>query len=723
MAAIQNKIIIGSLTQPTYEFDNNLIMDNPSVYQYVGIVGDELMTDKFEPVVADKQENLDNVTRFVSSDGYEIWTQDNFVYVVDVQKNANVSGLIDLPAGTPVWYYADGDLVGKFYVNDVSRDGTNRFALDCMSAIGLLERMYHAGGIYSVTTFGTVVASILAKNIFGTGDAAIDYSIDDDVAALVVSGYLPYSTKRENLQQLMTAYGVNIIKDADGNPRFTFIRTSPEEAEEVSDDDIYDVGEVEYKRPYSKVTVMEHTYLEDSEADAITLFDNTTGSVAVNEEIVFSQSPIVVSSLVVTGSLTIVSSNCNCAVVSGSGTLCGKTYVHTTRNVSKVNAQAGTERVSDIKNCTMINAGNSQNLLNRLYAFYCPVSRIKKVTNKVKYNNQRCGKHYKFKNKYGEVETSLLTHLQITASSFNAASAEWYAGYVPAGQEGLYQHVMILDKDTYAEDGGTFTVPEGATSIKVVMIGGGTGGSSGYPGYNGDDAYVYTDINLDDNVSGNEYGAEGGDGGDGGAGGSAGRVKTVVIENPSATYSYTIGSGGSGGNSTGFRKDTISELRAALENENPGTTYTDQQIQAMIDQEQSDWTGTPNAGSSGTATTFGSYSTADQEAYVPTGGVYDPIEGKYYALPGKTGVRGGKGGARQVDGNWYTSGEDIEFNGVVYEGGTTGSVLRTVSGLPEATINVPGGNGAGAAVGLGRDGHSHMDGDSSQTTSWEVTTD
>lgn len=720
---IENRIIIGSLSNPSFTFDNSLIQGGMTVTQNVAIVGDELTIDKFTPVVSDSEENLADVTRFVSSDGFEIFTQDNFVYVVDVEERAHVSELINLAAGTPVWYYSDDELVGKYYVGSVTREGTNKFSIECVSAIGLLDKMYSAGGMYTTTTFGTVAAAILAKNIMGTGTAAIDYSIDDDVAALVVGGYIPYGTKRDCLHTLVFAYGVNILKDANGNPRFSFIHTSPENAPEIAPEKTYDTGTVEYGRPYSKVSVLEHTYLADTTEDDVTLYDNSTGVAAVNEQVVFSEAPIIVASLTTTGSLTVVSSNPNCAIVSGSGTLLGKPYTHTTRTVSKVNALGDTEQTASVENCTLINTSNSQNLINRLYAFYCPGAFIEKIKDKIVYEHQRCGKHYRVTNKYGEKKTALLSSLSITASSFLAADAEWYAGFVPAGQEGLYQHVMVLDAETYAEDEGVFELPEGVTSIKVVMIGGGTGGSSGYPGENGDDAYVYTNISHDRDMTGNVYGARGGAGGKGGTGGAAGRVKAVVINNPATTYNYTIGAGGNGGNATGFIKDTVDELRRALENENPNTTYTDAQIQAMIDQEQTTWNGTPNAGSAGTATTFGTYSTADQDAYVPTGGVYDPIEGKYYALTGKTGVHGGRGGARQVNDIWYTDGEDVELNGIVYKGGTTGSTLHTVTGLPEATIIAPGGNGAGAAVGLGRDGHSHMDGDSSQTTSWEVTTD
>ena len=106
-----------------------------------------------------------------------------------------------------------------------------------------------------------------------------------------------------------------------------------------------------------------------------------------------------------------------------------------------------------------------------------------------------------------------------------------------------------------------------------------------------------------------------------------GRFILVVIQNPSATYSYTIGTGGEGGAHTGYIPDTVDELRAAMENEHPDTEYTDNELQNMINTyENSGWTGSPNPGSAGTASTFGSYSSADGVAQT----VYEPITDQFF---------------------------------------------------------------------------------------------
>ena len=726
------RIYIGSVSQPDYYFEQK---DSFSVKttQKVALVGKELSIDTFEPVVQDDITHLIDAYHFRSSDGQEIVTDVGEQYVIDVGEETNESGLISLEYGTPVWYFRDNELIGNFYYSKTDRIARNQYRLNCVSAIGLLDKMQHGGGLFTATTFQTVLDHILASDMHGTGNPVIRYAIDDDVASLPVSGWFGKDTKRNNLYKLMFANGVNIIKNVDsreeynGIPRFTFIYTAPSSPTRIETAQVYEQGTQEYGKPYSKVSVTEHTYTPLTSENPVTLFDNSTGTSVTDEEIWFSNAPIIVSTLAVEGSLTVVSATVNSAVVRGNGKLTGVPYTHTTRVLESIVSGGDSEKTVRVENCTMVNSINSENLLNRLKAYYQPTGLIRIIKNGIVYTDQRCGKPYQFTTPFDETETAYLMKMDINASEVFKAECEWRENYVPAGQAGLYQHVIILDADTYAEDGGTFEWPDGEApeECKVVIIGGGTGGGSGWPGKNGGDARTYTNIEQTADLSAIYYGAEGGDGGNGGSGGSPGRVKIVTIENPAASYSYTIGTGGEGGAATGFIKDTVAELRRALENENPGETYTDAQIEALIAQESSNWNGSPNAGSVGTASTFGSYSSADNDGYVPQGGVYEPHTDRYFALNGNAGIKGGKGGARKVQTgstfNWITDGEDVaDLDGTVYHGGSTGEALRVVQGLPEGKILAYGGNGAGAAVGIDRSTHEHINGLHDQETDWYV---
>lgn len=732
---MRNKIYIGSLSTPDYTFDNDTTF-SANINQKVALVGQTLSYDTLTIDVEDDYDNLVDAFRFRSSDGEQIVDANGSLYVINVE-GISESGLIDLAYGTPVWYYNEDELVGKFYVDNVTRDGRNKYKLECVSAIGLLDKMQHGGGLFQQSTFGDVLAHILASGLHGTGNAVIGYEIDDDVASISVSGWLPYATKRENLYQLIFAYGVNIVKNADGNPRFAFVYTATDTPTFIEEGVIFMDGGVTYEKPYSSVSVTEHTYTAVTSENAVTLFDNSNDVSTSNQEIWFNQAPVIVSTLTASGGLTIVSATENSAIVSGIGKLEGIPYTHTKHIVSETNPNATEEKVIDVTDCTMVNVVNSDNLIRRLYAFYCPEDKIKHIKGSFQQTNERCGKSYGFKNAFGEDEIAYLASMEINASTFLKANAEFYGNYIPAGQAGLYSHVDVLTPVWDSVNNqwvytGTWTVPEGVEQAKVVIIGGGAGGSSGWPGENGRDAYAHINVEQDDDISAIWFGAEGGNGGSGGEGGSPGRVKTITLENLTEgnVLSFTLGQGGSGGNATGFIKDTREELRSALRNENPNTEYTDEQIDALIEQESSTWNGSPNAGTDGSATTISdginTWSSADNDANVPSGGVYDPINGNFYALTGHKGINGGKGGAREIkkDGysNWITDGEDVVGkDGKKYRGGSTGTALTSVSGLSEARFSAYGGNGAGAAVGLDRGNHEHMDGDNNQSASWGVT--
>lgn len=798
MKALKNEIFVGSLpetgTPPDYYFVNKAILKVATV-QSVALVGQELSIDEFNPVVADNYESTVSVRLFRSSDGKAIETSDGSLYAVDVSENTE-SDFVNVPYGTPMWYKHLGELVGKFYITQVKRQAKNKYQVNSVSAIGLLDKMYTGGGLFLASTFKTVLGFILAAGLHGEGEPVISYLIDDEVANLTVSGWIPYSTKRNALYQLIFSNGVNITKDVYGDPRFTFVYKADidDEVEEVKSENIYNGGSIEYDKPYSRVEISEHTYTPDTSAESVTLFDNTDKSAVDHEEIWFDAAPVIVSTVAATGNLIIETDPVtgeplvteNSAVVSGAGVLTGVPYTHTTKTVARNNAAAPEEKVVSVTDCTLVSLVNSDNLMSRLFAFYCQSGNIEKIKNSIVYSKERCGKAYRFADPFQkpvrDPETgkriiqpnavAYLASMEINASSFNKADCEWYANYEPAGQAGLYDVMVRMQPDK--EQGiysGTWTVPEGVTQFKVVLIGGGTGGTSGWPGANGEDTYTHTQVEEDADISGMWYGAEGGEGGEGGTGGRQGKVKVVTVENavPGTVYSWTVGHGGEGGAATGFIPDTVDELRQAFENEDPDTEYTDAELQEIIDEYVAAYvaagkpvfSGSINAGIDGTATSFGIdggtvWSTDDQDVddITSRAPVYDPRYNVYYNLPGGAGIKGGKGGARKVQSggtfNWVTGGESVtgpyyHIEGEaelpegeeapasrVYSGGSTGNVLTSVSGLDEAVIKAYGGNGAGAAVGLdakavdeetGLPIYGHMHGGSNQSTEWWVSVD
>lgn len=154
------KIYIGSLDDPLYYFEQPQTFGAKST-QRVNLVGQELTIDTFEPVVMDDIDKLRNVMIFRSSDGHEILVGAGEIYAKLLSDKIGVSGLIDLPYGTPLWYFYEQMLIGKFYIKNVDRVGTNKYQPHCVSVIGLLDKMQHSGGLFLRSTFGQVVKHIL----------------------------------------------------------------------------------------------------------------------------------------------------------------------------------------------------------------------------------------------------------------------------------------------------------------------------------------------------------------------------------------------------------------------------------------------------------------------------------------------------------------------------------------------------------------------------------
>ena len=157
------KIYVGSLTDPLYYFEQATSFGAVST-QRVNLIGQELTIDTFEPVVMDNIDNLVNVRIFRSSDGKEIIVGAGEIYATKINDGVSLSGLIDLEYGTPVWYYYEETLIGKFYYQKTGRPGSNKYKLHCVSVVGLLDKMMHDGGLYPTATFGDILENIMMLN-------------------------------------------------------------------------------------------------------------------------------------------------------------------------------------------------------------------------------------------------------------------------------------------------------------------------------------------------------------------------------------------------------------------------------------------------------------------------------------------------------------------------------------------------------------------------------
>lgn len=519
--------------------------------------------------------------------------------------------------GDPVTYSRDGTLFGKFFLRTLERVGKNRWKIDAVSAVGLLDNVKHYGGLYNGAASTTVIADVIG------GVFPVTVTGFDDVR---LYGWLPIASRRENLQQVLFAIGGNITKDASGDVVISPLSESY--ADELGKDRVFLGGKVTYPAGASAVRVTEHSYVQGQEtkgiyngevfatavrppsgaatsgnlyntsmttthwyagsgivADATGLFDSvliecepmstyvvnrtriraegdvlrvcwlkeapvdrvtipydnsiapvngtvgetmtaqvTTGLGAMYLLVTYgrtadtaAKNSLDVHCISYTGQLIefsepyydlecdgaeICESGANYAILSQSpaAVLTGKSYIHN-QKVITVHAEdsTGGEFVPEVKDCTLVSLANSANVAQRVLAYY---SGFKRVEQDIVAEDQgtvvRPGDRVVVHDPYGDRSGAYIKDMKLTLGALLRGSAVFDSGYIPSGVGNNYKDVMVIDSS------GTVTLPD-TNMIRLVIIGGGTGGNGGFPGEDGkrpssgssSDTFLYGELEKD----------------------------------------------------------------------------------------------------------------------------------------------------------------------------------------------------------------------------------
>ena len=650
MAAIPNRIVIGNDQEnPIVTFENPEIISVDSDTS-VSLIGEELYINQFTATVDYYvwQPYVFKPTDyggFMSSDSKLLCSRQNY----DIRL---------LPYGTKIVYYAGDTIAGVFYVKTVERVQRAWYKISAVSAIGLLDKQYHAGGIYTGQYMQNVIAEILGNDF--------DYIVDGTVAVQRVYGWLPYDTKRANLYQLLLAYGVEIVLGDSGAMYFTF--PEAESPIEIPTDRVFEGGKVIYDEPASRVEVNEHSYHYDPNVEEATLFDNSSDEAVTNAFVKFDE-PIYPSSIrCSSGNLTISTRTTNYAIVSGSGILSGKPYVHNVRMISQDNASAPVEKVVAVQDATLISFINADNVLARLSEYYFNATRVEQD---IKVEMEKPGLLYTTQNPFGELITGYISRMSKSVTSFARAKCRFIQNYMPVGSGAAYTERVLIPLGSGASQ--TWTIPASVfakekPTIRIVLIGKGRNGTAGKAG-----------------SAGQESVDRAGTGGAGGSGGTAGLGGNIFIATIEATGLTTLTFSNSGNNSV------------------MSSTYYN----------YSSANGAPNS--------FGYFDILNGAIYAMPG-----ING----VAGANGGHGDKYSHNTGNSSQATDGGNVVYNGTTYHGGaqtprriTSGSAAFPNSAYSgNLTLYKGGGGGGGAAVGSnGYDSyHDHLDNPSGYWWNWNT---
>ncbi|MBQ1789729.1 MAG: hypothetical protein II008_06105 [Oscillospiraceae bacterium] len=603
-----NKIIIGSETYT----DELIRLDSINGINTSSLVGDQLEIDqlKFRVTWADKS---DLYEVYQTRSGAILEGSDHKVYRLATRVMPN---LTLVPYATEVRYYQNEALRAKMYFDHADRVTATDFEVTCVSAIGILDKQTHNGGLYTGQTVRAVITDII--------NGVLPWGISSALGNAKVYGWLPIETKREALHQILFAFGANIRKNGAGDMYFDYLNQTA--VKTIPPGRLFAGGKSKYTPPTNRVEVTEHTFFTSANDETITLFDNTGagGTPAGNTFIAFSEAPCY--DLAASPGLSIDSYDVNWAVISGTGILTGKRFSHQTGIAVRENNQLTAQRknVSSSK-CTLVSMLTSPNVTRRLLSYY---GSAQTFSIDIERTNEIVGDQVQFVNPFGETVTGFLGSMNWKCTSFERAKADVVMNYepTPPGGGSGFSNVAVISSN------GSWIVPANVTEIHVILIGGGQGGQGGY---NGEAGTAGTGVTSNPGSTVTGAAGVGGEGGEAGVGGHGGLIFNAIYEvTPSTSLSITVGAGGTGGAVGG------------------------------------------NYGAEGGNTTLsgGGISASSENGYLPTNGFYDVLNQVLYAAEGNTGVAGGKGGN---GGNPNNTTGNLGENAGSKAGGSAGTVVNS----------------------------------------------
>lgn len=481
-----NRIVYGTL-----EFNHSNLIEGACNLQHA-MNGESLAIDSLTFKAWTGQEPQG----FILSDDKQLKTSDGFIIQV---LTDNIDPTV-LTIGTPLMYYFDNVLIGRFYIDKIIRNGNDTYTFRCISSIGVLERTSHYGGIYTGQTVKDVLTDLL------TG---IDYELDDSVEDLRLYGYLPYDTRRNNLQQITIATGLAVRTIPNGKLLITAL--SKDKMSTIGNGKAIIGGSYNRLVPATNLILIEHKY--ETTTEEIALFnEGLNGSTTV----IFKEP---MHDLVITGG-TLTASGANYATISGTGTvtLTGKKYLHTTKELIYGSGN-GTNKVR-VDNATLVTFINSEDVIKRLYDVY---ALGKMIEQDIIYDTERTGDMVSVINPYTkEMNDACVKSLDITFGGFLKAKGKFLVDFVPSQPTMGYSNRIVLTSGT------SWQAPAGVNKVRVILIAGGGGGFRGGEG---------------------QRGILGGAGGVAGLGGESGKVLNTTLNVSSGqNISYAIGLGGNEGN-------------------------------------------------------------------------------------------------------------------------------------------------------------------------------
>lgn len=435
--------------------------------------------------------------------------------------------------GDPVDIYEDSTLLMRFYLTDITggqrqQDGSYLFNLIGTDFVGLFTSSQHLGGVYSNTSAGSLIADILGavKATEGTDKTTyqtaggITYAVDAAIAGMRIDNWLPAVTDaRANLREVLQIVGAAVQMAVDGSPLIAAMDHGTQI--DVSGHEVYSGDTYVQEDPVTAVQVIEYGFVQVDGTPAEVIYD-ATDNAAVNALVTFDRPYYDIQG---DADLTVHESGANYARITGTGILTGKPYTKLQRALVASTGLVGADNLKTIDN-PLCSAAYSSGLLLRMVNYFATINKVQNAI--AMPQHYTVGQLLGYPDPMNEDQQGYPIEQHLLFSGITKATGLLTADWQPTDETPFTESRLLTSAQTW-------TVPEGATRLRFVLIGGGKGGWGGYDGQPGSGHWFDP-----------QPGYDGGNGGDPGEGGEGGKVLQVDVDYNDIEGSYAISIGAAG---------------------------------------------------------------------------------------------------------------------------------------------------------------------------------
>lgn len=285
-----------------------------------------------------------------------------FDFAIDSKKNIEFS----FQTRQPIDVIFNGEKRATAFVKSAKRKSKTMWDIHAEDHIGLMDSVYFKGGIYSNKN-----AVDLIDEIFSV--AKVPYGAEIGFGDIVVSGYIPYTTCREALMQVIFAIGA--VADTSNSDKVNIFALKKDITQEISRRRIMQGQNFEDETRVTAVELMSHSYNETNET--LVAYEAEKSGTGNNIFVSFTN-PL--HDLTITSG-SIVESGVNYAIINANSgcTLTGKKYEHTMvihRKDNPLVLSTDIENVVAIEDATLISSNNIDKILLLCYNYIVNTEKI-----------------------------------------------------------------------------------------------------------------------------------------------------------------------------------------------------------------------------------------------------------------------------------------------------------------------------------------------------------